>query len=243
MSDIDQGLVDAYKLLLIKQYFSKPKAAAEIESIASAFSRNYTFIKAFGPEFDLDLATGDRLDKIGKLVGVPRIVPFALPKIAFGFDGDPNSRGFASKFDPSRSSAPFQSKFEPGYTDYQLNDADYRFFIKAKIAVNSAAAIMVSDDRISIQDVITTAFEGLAYVVDNYDMSLTLYISPSFDLDRIQLIKQLKLLPKPQGVQYKLIIQADPLDTFGFANNPTSKGFASKFNPAYGGGIMARKVI
>lgn len=243
MAEIDQGLIDAYKLLLIKQYFSKPKASAEIEAIASAFSRNYTFIKSFGPEFDLDLATGDRLDKIGKLVGVPRIVPFALPKIAFGFDGDPNARGFADSFDPAYIGAPFLDSFEPEYTDYQLNDADYRFFIKAKIAVNTAAAIMVSDERISIQDVITTAFDGLAYVVDNYDMSLSLYVSPQFDIDRLQLIKQLKLLPKPQGVQYRDIVQADPLNTFGFDDNPTSKGFDDSFNAAYDGGVFATLVI
>lgn len=232
-----------YQDLLIKQYWEKPSAYAEAGVMADGWSTVYDFLTAIAEGFDLDNATGDRLDIIGRIVGIPRIVPFVLPKVAFGFDGNPNSRGFADKFDASRVSAPFQDKFAPEYTPQQLNDADYLFFIRAKIAVNTVAAFMASDERLSIQDSISTTFNGRAYVVDNQDMTLTLYVAPEVDENKLRLIRQLDLLPKPQGVRYDVIAQAEPGSTFGFGNNPESVGFADKFDSSREGGLLARKVL
>lgn len=234
---------DEYENLLIKQYWEKPKARAEINLKSSTYKRTFEWLKSFITEFDVDLATGDRLDILGRVVGIPRKIPYVLPKVYFGFEDNPNSEGFSSKFDATRPGAPFFSKFEIAYTDLELNDDDYRFFIKAKIAVNSGSALMVSDTKTSIQDVINQTFGGQAYVVDKKDMSLSLYVSPSYRLDLLLAILALGLLPKPQGVQYNEIVLAEPGETFGFDNNPNSKGFASKFNVAYEGGIFARKVI
>lgn len=236
-------LTTYYQNLLIKQYWEKPKAYAEAGVIADGYDKAYNLLTDIVEGFDLDAAIGNQLDVIGRIVGVPRVVPAVLPKIAFGFDNNVNSRGFASKFDPLRIGAPFQSKFAPAYTAQQLNDFDYRFFIRAKISVNIVAAVMVSDDRVSIQDAINTAFDGEAYVIDNQDMTLTLYVSPEISEDRLRLVSQLRLLPKPQAVRYGTIIQAAPSGTFGFSNNVDSLGFSSKFDPAYTGGYLARKVI
>jgi len=242
MSVVDQELIDAYKLLIIKQYYDKPKASAEIGVIAGAWSKIYTMLNSFPVEFDLDFATADRLDIIGRIVGINRIVPFVLPKIAFGFSENDNSRGFDDKFEAAIS-APFQDKFSPIYTDQQLDDNDFRFFIRAKIAVNSASSYMVSDERLSINDVINTVFDGSAFAIDNKDMTLTLYITYAVEENRIRLIRQLGLLPKPQGVRYSEIIQYSPDDTFGFSDNPSARGFSDKFDAADIGGVFASKVI
>lgn len=61
-----------YKNLLIKQYWNKTKASAEIELKSSAYGRVYDLLREFKNRFDIDLATGDRLDKIGELVGLKR---------------------------------------------------------------------------------------------------------------------------------------------------------------------------
>lgn len=106
-----------------------------------------------------------------------------------------------------------------------------------------ASAYLGSDDRVSLQDVIMTAFENKVYAVDNQNMSMTLYVSPLVSSDRLNLIFKLDLLPKPMGVRYKTIIQAAPLKTFGFSNNPNTKGFADRFDTTRIGGIFARKVI
>lgn len=234
--------VNYYSLLLIKQYFSKPKARAEIENIAGGFEIPFELLRDFPDVFDVDLAVGDALDKVGKIVGVPRVVPLVLAKIAFGFSENANSRGFNDKFVPANS-APFYDKFTPPYTDQQLNDYDYRLMIKAKIAVNNTTAFADSDERISMQDVILQAFNGQAYFIDKKNMSVWFYISPVIDLDRLRLLTALRLLPKPQGVRYALIIQADPARTFGFADNDDAISFDDKFSPSPSGGVMASKVI
>jgi len=233
-----------YVNLLIKQYWEKPKAAAEIEMMAGTWRRTFEWIDSFSDEFDLDNATGDRLDIIGRIVGIKRIVPFVVPKIAFGFDENPNARGFDDKFSPLADRAPFQDKFERAYTSLQLDDTAYRFFIRARIAKNVGGPYLVDDQGLAIQTAINTLFDGLAYVLDKKDMTMTLYVSPQYNLDNLRAIIKLDLLPKPQGVRYGVVIQAGPGETFGFADNVDSLPFADKFDSInQPGGRLANKVI
>lgn len=99
---VDQVFVDQYTLLLIKQYWEQPRARAEIEAMTGSWSEIYTILDEFSKRFDLDsnideylfalsdgslldlgdgsvlavdeniLAEGDRLDKIGAIVGLAR---------------------------------------------------------------------------------------------------------------------------------------------------------------------------
>jgi len=109
-----------YVNLLIKQYWEKPKANAEIRMKAGTWRKTFEWIDSFGDEFDLDIATGDRLDITGRIVGISRLIPLSIPKIAFGFAENPNSRGFDDKFFPLNDRAPFQDKFESASTDLVL---------------------------------------------------------------------------------------------------------------------------
>jgi len=233
-----------YANLLIKQYWEKPKAYAEIEMKASSWRRTFEWLDSFTDEFDLDTATGARLDIIGRIVGIRRTVPFVVPKIAFGFDENPNARGFDDKFSPLADRAPFQDKFERAYTSLQLDDTAYRFFIRARIAKNVGGPYLADDQGLAIQEVVGTLFDGLAYVLDKKDMTLTLYVSPQYNLDNLRAILKLDLLPKPQGVRYSEIVQAGPGETFGFSDNVNSLPFADKFDLTnQPGGRLANKVV
>jgi len=224
-----------YRDLIIKQYWDKPKARAEIELQASTWARTFDWLDSFVAEFDVDLATGDRLDIIGRIVGISRIVPFALEKIRFGFDGDDTALGFADAFDSSVISAPLFDIFENKYTTLQLDDFDYAFFIKAKIARNSASSYLSSDGRLSIQEAVNVLFDGNARVVDNKDMSLFLYVTNFVDAERLLLIKQLDLLPKPQGVRYRIVQLDADANSFGFADDEFALGFGDAFDSTVGG--------
>lgn len=237
------ALQDEITNLLIKQYWEKPKAKAEIDLYARSWETCREFLASLDPAFDLDNAVGAQLDVLGRIVGISRSVPAVIPKVYFGFSINPNNEGFASKFNALRVGGPFFDKFSVPFTDLQLGDSDYRFFIRVKASLNRAAGYVSSDQYISIQDVVLAAFDGRAYVIDNLDMTLSLYVSPVVSLDRLRLIRALNLLPKPQGVRYKVIIQAEPGETFGFSNNPSARGFASKFDSSRQGGYLARKVI
>jgi hypothetical protein len=233
-----------YVNLLIKQYWEKPKANAEIAFKAGVWRKTFEWIDSFSEEFDLDNATGDRLDIVGRIVGISRTIPFIVPKIAFGFDENTSARGFDDKFSPLADRAPFQDKFERAYTSLQLNDVAYRYFIRAKISKNVSGPYLADDHGLSIQSAISALFDGLAYVIDKKDMTLTLYVSPQYNLDNLRAILRLDLLPKPQGVRYAVIVQAGPGETFGFADNVNSLPFADKFDLTnQPGGRLANKVV
>ena len=191
-----------YVNLLIKQYWEKPKAAAEIEMMAGTWRKTFEWIDSFSDEFDLNNATGDRLDIIGRIVGIGRNIPYSIPKIAFGFDENPNSRGFDDLFSPLDDRAPFQDLFESESTELVLDDNAYRQFIRAKIAKNTFGPYLSGNDFLSIQDAVINIFGGLAYVTDNYDMTLTLHVSAVFSSTTLDALLKMSLIPKPQGVRY-----------------------------------------
>ncbi|EOI6000501.1 DUF2612 domain-containing protein [Salmonella enterica] len=238
---MNDDIINRYTLMLIKQYWEKPKAKSEIQAMLRHWQIIADFIR--NPDnFDLDQVTGYRLDVIGRIVGLARSVPEVIAKIFFGFDGHINSASFSSKSDVSFIGAPFFSKFAPAYGDYQLGDNEYRRFLKVKIAKNAASSTISSDDRVSLQEVIQAAFNGEAYVTDRKDMTLALNISPKVPPEELRLIVQLGLLPRPAGVRYDYFYQVTPGLTFGFSRNPAARGFASKFNAASQGGFFSRKI-
>lgn len=232
-----------YLLYLIKQYYEKPKAKAEMQMLIESWEVISNFIKEFGTNIDIDNAYGETLDLIGRIVGLPRQVNEIVPIVFFGFSNNPNSKGFSSKFNADREGAPFYSKFASSRTSYQLQDPEYRKFLKIKIAKNSCSPYLVSDGRPSLQQVVFDAFDGGAYVVDRKDHSLALYVTPTVSEADLRLILSLDILPRPITFSYTVIYRAAVGDTFGFSNNPNSKGFASKFDPSREGGKFLRKFI
>jgi hypothetical protein len=233
-----------YRDLLIKQYWEKPKARAEIEAMGYGYEKIYNFFNSFSDKFDLEQATGDQLNILGKILGVSRYTKNLIPKKYFGFAENPNSTGFGDKFQIVYNVFPFKDKFENDYTDYELNDVLYRQIIKAKAALLITSNQMVSDGKISINDTINTLFNGLAYAIDKKNMSLTLYVSPKIDETLLRYIISNQLLPKPAGVRYSIVVQYEPGLTFGFSDNINSLGFADKFDlENQPGGVFAQKFI
>lgn len=173
---------DAYRDLLIKQYWQQPNARAEIEAQAATWEKVRDLLADFENQVDVDVATGAALDLIGKIVGIRR-------------------RDLA----------------EVGLLTGPIDDDTYRFFIRLRIANNVTSAFMVSDDRLSIQDVISFAFSGFAFVVDNKNMTLTLTIEDDFSTELIVAIINLGLLPKPAAVGYEAVIQEPEPPAFGFS--------------------------
>jgi hypothetical protein len=237
----DQSFISEYIRLIILQYSDRPKALGEMTALVSNLSDVYTLYESFYPAFDLDDAIGAQLDIIGRIVGLGRSIPFVIPKRFFGFIDNPVSGGFSDKFDSFMLDVyPFADRFAPTLTDYQMDDDMYRRFIRIKIAKNIASAYMISSGFVGIQEAIQTSFSGAAYVVDNKDMTLTLYVNQQM-ADLMQYIFALDLLPRPEGVDYKYVIIAEVGNTFGFRDNMNSKGFGDRFDSSVIGGRMAIK--
>jgi hypothetical protein len=122
-------------------------------------------------------------------------------------------------------SAPlFNLLTDSNYTFTQLTDAQMKFYIKAKAIVNATSAYLVHYDRISLQDAIQYLFNSQAFIVDNYNMSMTIYINDTIPAQDILLLESQNLFPKPQAVRL-FLIQYEQGNTFGFAGNPYAKTF------------------
>ena len=135
---------------------------------------------------------------------------------------------------PDYTAGKFFDKFYTNTIPGVLTDDEYRFYIKAKIAINSAAGYMVSDNYISIQDVIQYLFDGYAIVFDDMVMSLTLEVEDSIPRGRVFLARDLNLLPRPQGVEYNTIALAS-YDYFGWDDDPNAGGWGTWSDASIGG--------
>jgi len=207
--------VKEYLNLLIIQYRDKPKASEHVSAFLNRYDDLCKLYRSFGAEFDLDMARGKQLDILARIVGVNRTVDNVIPKMFFGFSEDPLSLTFGD--------GEFYTLSESAYTSTELSDSDLRFFIKAKIINNYTDGVLHGVD--GIQEAILFLFGNMGYIVDNKDMSMTLYVSNGIREDRISYVKSLGLLPLPQGVRLKAVIKYYPGDTFGFSENPTSLTF------------------
>lgn len=218
--------IDGNVANLIIQYGNKSNAVSTVTAITEEFELIYDNANILDVAYNLDTAIGKQLDIIGRIVGISRTVPFSVPKKYFGFDGHLNSYPFGSKFNLVVA-YPFKSKFEIPYSDGQLNDNDYRFFIKAKIIKNYATSKNIDSSNLSIQNAIDYLFNSKAYVVDNMDMTMTLHIDSSYDSSKLTYLENLDLLPRPQGVRYNTLVSYQDGITFGF--NSFNTGLGSKF--------------
>lgn len=201
----EQQFIDQYSILLIKQYWEKPKAKAEIELYARSWYKCYKLLYQFNQQFDLDSAFGKQLDTIGKVVDFDRLVPDLISKVFFGFESNTSAAGFADKFNSARPTAPMRDKFGQQFTSFELDDPDYKFFIRAKILKNASSPFMSHPELVSIQDVVLQVFEGQALAIDNKDMTIFIAYDGTIPDDRINLLRKLDLVPRPTGVDLEYV--------------------------------------
>lgn len=212
------AFIDDYQNMIIQQYHDKPKALGDIAVKIKKYEEIKACIDSFLHAFDMDTATGKQLDIIGKIVGIDRFIKDAIPINYFGFSDDPNAKGFGQ--------APFYKLGDPVYQAQNVGDDTYRFLIKAKIAINGGSAFLSMGKANNLQLIIMFLFNGKAYVVDNYDMTLTLYVDASVDINLLRIAKSLDLIPRAMGTHYRFIIQYDDtVGTFGFSHDASAKGF------------------
>lgn len=86
---------------------------------------------------DLENAVGAQLDLVGAIVGQPRLlVDFTLFPF-FGFDGATKAQTFGTLADTSIGGV-WKSVIDKEGQDYVLEDEEYRFIIRSRIAANTS---------------------------------------------------------------------------------------------------------
>ena len=185
-----------YTDLMILQYHDKIKAKSHIEVLANSYESLFNLYESFNPSFSLDTAIGKQLNTIGKIVGITRNIPSIVIKNYFAFDGVTAGKTFGE--------GRFFSINENPYTDYEMDDDLYRFYINAKV-INNFVTAKLSTGNFSIQQAVDNLFENKGIIVDNRDMTFTIWVKESFEIDKIKFIEMLNLYPLPCGTIIKEI--------------------------------------
>lgn len=191
-------LREYYSNLLIVQYHEKSKAIAETQLNASTFSGDW-LMGDIQDITDVDTAIGKQLDLIGKIVGISRIAQgftFGTPYYSYDDESDPMSSPQGKGM--SDIGSPVQAEFKDyervRKSVYSMSDGLYRKMIKLKILKNNTNGTLKEIDE-GLQSV----FGGDITIVDNYNMTATITVQSSSELDG-RLANFLGLFPRPLGV-------------------------------------------
>lgn len=143
--------------------------------------------------FDIDTAVGVQLDTLGLWIGRSRIVSQPISGVYFSWDTD--GLGY--------DQGVWQGPYDPdaGYTT--LSDETYRIVLKAKIAINNWDGR--NDSLPPILDAATAGSGLKMQIVDNQDMTISVWVFPETDISEVSLeliaaIKQGYLTVKAAGV-------------------------------------------
>ena len=164
----DNALIDSYRKLLTSEYRHSPKLTNWLLWLLNAGTTYTTFIQILVKAFDLDVAVGVKLDTIGRLVGVKRLLEFV----------------------PAGGESPL------------LDDATYRFLIKAAIIKNSWKGKL--EDLYSAWGVLYPETK-LFQIQDLQDMTFNVIIAGDFSSLQKELISKGYIIPKPEGVRINLM--------------------------------------
>lgn len=179
------------------QYRTKPKAVAWYQITRSLAAQLDNAAAAVRVMYEIDTATGNQLDILGRIVVVPRnyITPVAMTPPQFASSA--NSPG-----EFGDSSAMFSELSID--SDTQLSDDLYRLVIKSKIIKNNSDATIES--ILYGMNFLLPNAEVLK-ITDGEDMSFTVeFYGTITEVERYALLNS-TLVPKPQGVRFGGFLQ------------------------------------
>lgn len=182
-----------YTGLITNYHATKPKFYDHIDLSTRPLTNVILSMQGLLTAFDLDKAAGAQLDILGLWIGRSRIVRRPITGVYFSWDTD----------DLGYDQGVWQGPYDPdsGYTS--LSDETYRIILKAKIAINNW------DGRNdSLPPILDAATEGSGIrmqIVDNQDMTISVWVFPETDIDDVSLeliaaIRQGYLTIKAAGV-------------------------------------------
>lgn len=186
-------------------------------------------------KYDLDQAFGKQLDVIGEWVGQSRNLVDNIEFKFFGFDDTPNALPFGEEGNPSIGGR-FREQSEPFQNTTTLQDPEYLFAIKSKIARNSTDGAI--DSLINALDFLLG--DGVSSVQDFGGMAVYYDIARELTFNEKALIRA-GILPKPAGVRLVAGASFNPSNYFGFEGMTGAKGFGEEGNPSIGG-IFAEEI-
>jgi hypothetical protein len=206
----------SYDRLLIWQYQAKPRARATATLLNDTFAETWRGLASLPFALSINDATGVNLDLVGKHVGQSRVLTGLAPRNLFVFDGAVGGGFSRGTFGGAR----FYRLADPLTESVRLDDEDYRFLIRCRVARNYMTGTIEN-----ISDLLEFIFGPGSAVYDQYDMTVSVLIrAESITAFKRYAVQDLDILPRPAGVGIKFYLSV-PETGFGFAGAPTSAGF------------------
>lgn len=194
---------------------TKPNFIAVLSTFLQPFADITETINSIPFKYDVDVAVGDQLDKVGEWVGQSRNVTVPLTGVYFSF-------GIAGV---GWNQGTWKRPTDPDTGLSSLPDGPYRLLLKAKIGANYWDGTIPDSNRIW-----NTLFgpQGITVLTfDNQDMTMTIGIVTNNPLDAVTqaLFKDGYLMLKPAGVRITgYVIPGGVGPFFGFNVNNAAIG-------------------
>ena len=189
----------------------KPKFMATVGVLAGAFGEVSDAALSLVPAFDVDTAVGAQLDVIGLWVGISR--KQAVPITGAFFSWNTAGLGW--------NEANWRGPYEPDEGVVNLDDETFRAVIKAKIGSNYWSGTNIDLQAIGSQAMLQLDVQ--CFVLDNFDMSTTVYILGAPTNVLVEMIKRGVAPPKAAGVRITgYILASTPGAPFFALSVPTT---------------------
>lgn len=200
-----------YTSYITSNHAGQPKFSAWVRELTGAVAEVTAGALALQPAFDVDSAVGVQLDVIGLWVGVARKQSVPITGAFFSW----NTAGLGW------NQANWKGPYEPTEGITNLDDETYRAVIKAKIGSN-----YWEGTNETLAEIGQTAMSQLGvqcFVLDNMDMSTTVYILGAPTKVLIEMIKRGVAPPKAAGVRITgYILASSPGAPFFALSVPTT---------------------
>lgn len=180
--------VERAKLRIINQYRGKPRITKWLTILPEVANDKLELaLDQVYDSYDVDTVTGEMLDVIGRIVGIPRPILRGSAYDVFGYAGNDNYTNF--------NVAPYIGT--GAEADLPLNNDLYRKLIKAKIARNVSDG--TSDSIIQLLE--TVIGIKVTALSSNGDKSFDIGIASELDNTTQYLLDNFDLIPRPQGTR------------------------------------------
>ena len=184
----------AYSDLLIWQYQGKHKALETIRLLENVIVQGFIDLYQLQNVLNIEEATGNQLDLVGKHVGQIRVINGYLLRKFFGFQNAQNAMSFSRL---RKGGGQWYRKRDPLADSVRLSDDDYRFLIKCRILKNYQTGTLPN-----IIEACRFIFGGECRVVDNLNMTVTVNVPSENLTEFIQYaVSHLDILPRQAGTQ------------------------------------------
>lgn len=204
-------MANVYTEKITNAYRDKPKFLALVELLTSAAFDIRTVALSLPGVFSVDAAVGVQLDQVGLWVGISRVQKTPITGAFFSWD----TVGLGW------NQSSWKGPYEPDEGITVLDDATYRAVIKAKIGSNYWDGTSSGANAIGSSTLLSLGVQ--CFVVDNLDMTVTVYILGAPAQVLIELIKRGIVPPKTAGVRVAgYILSSSPGAPFFALSAPTT---------------------